>query len=61
MDEKNVLLKWYTTREAAHYLRISPNALRIMVHRKQVRFYKIGKKLRFRVKDLDSLMITGSK
>ena len=43
--------EWLTTKEAAHFLAISPNALRIMVHRDQIRVYKFGRRLRFRVKD----------
>ena len=48
--------KWYTTKEAASYLRISPNALRIMVHRGKVRAYKLGTRLRFKINDLDFLI-----
>jgi excisionase family DNA binding protein len=47
--------EWLTTREAAHFLAVSPNALRIMVHRNQIEAYKIGHRLRFRLKDCRAL------
>ena len=48
--------EWYTTKEAGSYLRISPNALRIMVHRGTIRAYKLGTRLRFKESDLKSLL-----
>lgn len=47
-------LKWITTKEAAKYLGISENALRIMVCRRQIVFYKFGRRLRFNVTDVYS-------
>jgi len=47
--------EWLTTKEAAHFLAVSPNALRIMVHRNQIEAYKIGRRLRFRLKDCQAL------
>lgn len=47
--------EWLTTQEAAHYLSVTPNALRIMVHRNQVKAYKFGKRLRFRLDDCRTL------
>lgn len=44
--------KWLDTDEAAKYLRITPNALRILVHRARVRVFKLGRRLRFRQSDL---------
>jgi len=43
---------WLTSVEAAHFLRISANALRIMVHRRKIRYYYLGRRLRFRKTDL---------
>jgi excisionase family DNA binding protein len=43
--------EWLSTEEAAYFLSISPNALRIMVHRDQIQAFKIGRRLRFRVQD----------
>lgn len=48
-DESN---KWFNTSEAAFFLRISPNALRILVHRAKVKYFKLGSRLRFRHCDL---------
>jgi excisionase family DNA binding protein len=47
--------EWLSTEEAAHFLSISPNALRIMVHRDQIRAFKLGRRLRFRVQDCRGL------
>jgi len=43
--------EWLSTDEAAHYLRISANAIRIMVCRKQIRYHKVGRRLRFTLQD----------
>ena len=44
--------RWLTTDEAAYYLNISSNALRILVHRARVKAYKLGSRLRFKKSDL---------
>jgi len=49
--------KWFDTDEAANYLRLSPNALRIMVHKAKIRSYKIGRRLRFKKSDLLSTLL----
>lgn len=41
-----------TTKEAAAFLGISPNALRIKVHRGQIQAEKLDQKLRFKLSDL---------
>lgn len=51
-DEKT---RWLDTDEAAEFLRLTPNALRILVHRAQVKYFKFGRRLRFRQCDLISL------
>lgn len=48
--------KWLSSKEASHFLKISPNALRILVCRGKVNFYKLGSRLRFRKKDLLDLL-----
>lgn len=53
--ENRIDQEWLTTIEAAHVLAISPNALRILVYRGQVRVYKFGRRLRFRLVDLQAL------
>ncbi|NJL25589.1 MAG: helix-turn-helix domain-containing protein [Calothrix sp. SM1_5_4] len=47
--------EWLETKEAAHFLSITPNALRIMAHRDRVRVFKFGRRLRFRLADLRTL------
>jgi excisionase family DNA binding protein len=49
--------EWLTTNEAAKFLGVSPNALRIRVHRDQVPVYKFGRRLRFRLRDCQALFI----
>ena len=49
--------EWMTTKEAARYLGISPNALRILVCRKRVKFYKLESSPRFKLNDLQSLIL----
>lgn len=50
-------IRWLNTNEAADFLRLTPNALRILVHRAQVKYYKFGRRLRFRENDLHSLIL----
>ncbi len=50
-------VRWLNTKEAAEFLRLTPNALRILVHRAQVKYYKFGRRLRFRKEDLGSLIL----
>ncbi len=47
--------EWLSTDEAAHFLCLSPNALRIMVHRGQIEAFKVGRRLRFRLRDCRAL------
>lgn len=49
-------LDWMNTEEAADYLRISVNALRIRIWRKQILAYKFGNRLRFKKSDLNNYM-----
>ena len=48
--------KWLSTEEASRYLSVTQNALRIMVHRKRVKAFKLGRRLRFRLVDLHELL-----
>ena len=50
--ENRISCEWIATAAAAAYLKISPNALRIMVHRGQIKAHKLGSRLRFRLRDL---------
>lgn len=54
--ENRITCEWYSTKEAADYLRISPNALRIWVCRGKIKAYKMGRHLRFHVEDLAELL-----
>ena len=47
--------EWLSTKEAAHFLSISENALRILVHHDQVPTFKFGSRLRFRLRDCQAL------
>ena len=49
--------EWLSTEEAAYFLSITENALRIMVHRDQIRVYKFGRRLRFRLEDCQALFL----
>jgi excisionase family DNA binding protein len=53
--ENQVKREWLSTKEAAHFLSLSENALRILVHRGQVPAFKFGCRLRFRLSDCQSL------
>ena len=55
--DNNIGGKWsdeyrLTTKEAAAFLGISPNALRLRVYRQQIRTEKFGREFRFRLSDL---------
>ncbi len=47
---------WLDSKEAASYLRLSVNSLRIRVMRGQIPFYRLGKRLRFKRSELKSLV-----
>ncbi len=49
--ENRIERKWLSTEEAAYFLRLSSNAVRIMVNRGQIRYHKLGRRLRFTVED----------
>lgn len=53
--ENRTQREWLSTEEAAHFLSVSPNALRIMVHRGQIEAYRLGRRLRFSVRDCQAL------
>ncbi|MCY4644216.1 MAG: helix-turn-helix domain-containing protein [Bacteriovoracales bacterium] len=48
--------EYLTTKEAARHLRITPNALRIMVHRQKIKSYKLGNRLRFKRSEIEDLL-----
>lgn len=55
--ENRIEREWLNTKEAAHYLCVSENALRIMVHRGQIPVFKFGRRLRFKLEDCRSLVL----
>lgn len=55
--ENRMRREWLTTKEAAQYLLISENALRIMAHRLQIPVYKFGRRLRFKFEDCRLLVL----
>ena len=55
--ENRIEREWLSTKEAAHYLCVSENALRIMVHRGQITVFKFGRRLRFKLEDCRSLVL----
>jgi excisionase family DNA binding protein len=57
ITENQIPCEWLSTEEAAKYLSISANALRICVHRSQIRSYKFGRRLRFRLEELRQILL----
>ena len=49
--------EWLSSKDAAAFLCISPNALRILVCREKIQAYKLGRRLRFRLRDLKSALV----
>lgn len=56
LSENRIVCEWLSSAQAAAFLGISENALRIMVCRRQIKFSKLGRRLRFHIKELKSLM-----
>ena len=52
--DNRIDVKFLTTKEASLILGVSENALRILVHRKKIKTYKLGSRLRFLLSDLIS-------
>lgn len=50
-DDQSCSHEWLSCEEAASILRVTSNALRIMVYRRHVRAFKIRNRLRFRKSD----------
>lgn len=48
--------KWLTTQQAAEYLSLTPNALRIWVHRGKIIPASLGRRLRFCKKSIDATL-----
>lgn len=50
-----------TTREAAEYLRVTPNNLRVMIYRGTLKSYKFNNRHRFKREELDLLIESSTK
>jgi excisionase family DNA binding protein len=59
-SENRIVCEWLSSAQAASYLGISENALRIMVCRRQIKFSKLGRRLRFQVSDILLLLKKGA-
>jgi len=57
--ENRIVCEWLSSAQAAYYMGISENALRIMVYRRQIKFSKLGRRLRFHIKDIEALFSEG--
>ena len=55
--ENEIKCEWLSTKDAARFLSLTENAVRIMVHRGQIRAYKLGRRLRFKREDCQSLIV----
>lgn len=55
-ENSKIVCEWLGTEKAAAFLDMTPNALRIMVHRGKVKVYRIGRRLRFKLTDLRALL-----
>lgn len=51
-DKRDDCEIWLNSEEAAFYLRMSVNALRIHVHRGRIPVYRVRRRLRFKLKEL---------
>ena len=56
-DNQKVGSEWLSTEAAASFLSISTNALRIMFYRGQIQAYKFGRRLRFKLRDCEALIV----
>jgi len=54
--ENEIKCEWLSTKDVARFLSLTENAIRIMVHRGQIRSYKLGRRLRFKREDCQSLI-----
>ena len=59
-ENKKVGSEWLTSTEAARVLGLSPNALRILVCRGKIKYFKLGHRLRFCARDLAALLRKGA-
>jgi excisionase family DNA binding protein len=60
-ENKNpeIIQRWFTTDEAALYLRCSPQTIRGLIHRRELRASRLGQDFRLDRSDLDRLLERG--
>jgi len=56
--DNRISCEWLNTKEAAEFLSITPNALRIWVCRGKIKASRLGKRLRFKLSDLRGLLLS---
>src|SRR4051812_508645 len=59
--KSSLKIEWLTTGEAANYLKVSIGSLRNMVSNGTVPAYRMGRRLRFLVSELNSLLVAREK
>ena len=59
-ENQKVGNEWLTSTEAARILGVSSNALRILVCRGKIKYFKLGNRLRFCPRDLTALLQKGA-
>lgn len=47
---------WLSTKDVSRIFSLTENAIRIMVYRKQIKPYKLGRRLRFKASELERLL-----
>lgn len=57
--EKEIV--WFSVEEAARFLKMSVNAIRVAVHRRQIPGYKFRGRLIFKKWELDRLLLTSQR
>lgn len=60
MSEQTVETPWMTIDEAADYLRVAPRTVRSYVADGRLRYYRVGRSLRFLEKDLERFVKKGA-
>lgn len=60
-EKSSLKIDWLTTVEAAAYLKVSPKSVRNMVSNGTIPAHRLGRRLRFLVGELNSLLLSGKK
>ena len=57
MNNKKVLIKYYTVKEAATYLGITVPALRSKIFRRQISYKKLNERVLFSIRHLEESLV----